>query len=58
VNEHLVFIWKTSGYELHEQEGEAPSLGDAVEQDGATFLVAKVAPSPLPRDSRVCVYLA
>lgn len=57
-NEHLVFVWRTSGYELHEREGEPPVVGDEVEQDGKTLLVAKVAPSPLPRDTRMCAYLA
>ncbi|HEY5059758.1 MAG TPA: hypothetical protein VII51_12175 [Gaiellaceae bacterium] len=58
MNEHLVFVWKTSGYELVEQEGDPPAVGDEVQQNGTTLLVTKVAPSPLPRDTRVCVYLS
>ena len=45
---HLLFVWKTSGYELREQDGDVPSVGAEVEQDGETMRVTKVAPSPLP----------
>jgi hypothetical protein len=55
---YLVFIWKPSGYELREQEGDPPAVGAHVEQDGQTFRVEKVAPSPLPGDKRPCAYLA
>ena len=55
---HLLFVWKTSGYELRERDGDVPSVGDVVEQDGMPLRVAKVAPSPLPGDSRPCAYLA
>jgi hypothetical protein len=54
---YLLFVSKTSGYELREQEGDAPSIGSEVEQDGKTLRVAKVAPSPLPGDERPCAYL-
>ena len=55
---HLLFVWKTSGYELREQEGEVPAVGSDVEQDGQHLVVAKVGPSPLPHDARLCAYLA
>ena len=55
---HLVFVWKTSGYELREEAGDAPAVGAEVELDGATLHVTKVAPSPLPGDKRACAYLA
>jgi hypothetical protein len=55
---HLVFVWKPSGYELREGEGDPPAVGTTMEQDGETLRVTKVAPSPLPGDHRVCVYLA
>ena len=55
---HLVFVWKPSGYELREGDGEPPAVGTQVEQDGETLRVTKVAPSPLPGDRRLCVYLA
>jgi hypothetical protein len=54
---HLVFIWKTSGYELGERPGEAPAAGTEVEEGEKRFVVVKLAPSPLPGDDRVCAYL-
>jgi hypothetical protein len=54
---HLLFVWKTSGYELREQDGDVPSVGAEVEQDGETMRVTKVAPSPLPDDRHACAYL-
>jgi hypothetical protein len=54
---YLLFVWKPSGYELREAEGELPSVGSEVEADDQTLRVSKVAPSPLPNDSRLCVYL-
>ena len=54
---HLLFVWKSSGYELREQEGDPPPVGGEVEQDGQTMRVTKVAPSPLPGDERPCAYL-
>ena len=54
---YLLFVWKPSGYELHEAEGDVPSVGSELEQDDQKLRVSKVAPSPLPGDDRVCVYL-
>lgn len=54
---HLLFVWKPSGYELREREGELPAPGSEVEQDGTTMRVLKIAPSPLPGDTRPCAYL-
>jgi hypothetical protein len=54
---HLLFAWTPNGYELYEAQGEPPQVGATVERDGRTWRVAKVAPSPLPRDDRVCAYL-
>jgi hypothetical protein len=54
---YVVFVWTPSGYELREREGEPPSVGAEVDEDGARFTVAKLAPSPLPGDSRPCAYL-
>jgi hypothetical protein len=50
-------VWTPNGYELHEQHGEPPQPGQTIENDGRTWRVAKVAPSPLPGDDRPCVYL-
>jgi hypothetical protein len=54
---HLLFVWTPRGYELREREGEPPELGTFVDEDGKRMRVAKIAPSPLPQDERVCVYL-
>jgi hypothetical protein len=54
---HLLFVWKTSGYELREADGDVPALGSTVETDGKTLVVTKVGPSPLPHDKRQCAYL-
>jgi hypothetical protein len=54
---HLLFIWKPSGYELREADGEVPEVGSEVEADDQKLRVTKVAPSPLPGDSRPCAYL-
>jgi hypothetical protein len=54
---HLLFIWKSSGYELREAEGEVPEIGSKVAVDEGEEQVIKIAPSPLPNDSRLCAYL-
>jgi hypothetical protein len=54
---YVVFVWKPTGYELHERAGQLPELGARVEENGGSLVVAKVGPSPLPGDSRRCVYL-
>jgi hypothetical protein len=55
---YLLFIWKPTGYELRELEGEVPSLGSVVEvEDGLRQEVSRISPSPLPGDSRRAAYL-
>jgi hypothetical protein len=54
---YLAFVWTATGYELREERGEPPSVGSTVESDGKRWTVYKIAPSPLPGDSRVCAYL-
>jgi hypothetical protein len=54
---YLLFVWKATGYELREEQGELPTVGTEVEADNAILRVTKIAPSPLPNDSRQCVYL-
>jgi hypothetical protein len=56
-NGYLVFVWKPSGYELEERSGEPPAVGDQIEVGEMKQRVIKVAPSPLPADTRTCVYL-
>ena len=53
----LRFVWTANGYELREREGEPPALGEEVEEDERRLRVTKLAPSPLPGDSRRCAYL-
>ena len=54
---YLLFISKPSGYELRERDGDPPGLGEEVDEGETRLRVVKVAPSPLPGDSRRCVYL-
>jgi hypothetical protein len=54
---HLRFVWTANGYELRERDGEAPGVGEEVEEDEKRLRVTKVAPSPLPGDVRRCAYL-
>lgn len=55
---HLRFVSTAHGYMLVEWEGRPPPLGTEVEaSEFGTFVVAKLGPSPLPNDARVCAYL-
>jgi hypothetical protein len=54
---HLIFVWTPTGYELREREGEPPSVGDEVEENGTRLRVLKVGASPLPGDPRPCAFL-
>jgi hypothetical protein len=54
---HLRFVWTANGYELREREGDAPAVGEEVEEGEQRLRVTKIAPSPLPGDSRRCAYL-
>jgi hypothetical protein len=55
---YLLFVSKPTGYELREREGELPAAGSEVEEEDGRMQVLKIAPSPIPGDSRRCVYLA
>ena len=54
---YLLFVWKPTGYELREREGDLPSPGTEIEEDGRKLRVTKIAPSPLPGDTRPCAYV-
>ena len=54
---HLIFVWTPNGYELQEREGDPPEVGSQVEVADRPQRVLKIGPSPLPGDSRPCVYL-
>ena len=53
---YLLFAWAPTGYELREQEGELPKVGDVVDVDGRRVSITKIGVSPLPGDSRPCAY--
>jgi hypothetical protein len=53
---YLIFVWTPAGYELREQEGEPPKVGDRVEVGEQTVWVTKLGVSPLPGDNRACAY--
>lgn len=50
---YVVFVWKPSGYELEQREGDPPQVGEQVDEG---LVVTKVGASPLPGDRRPCVY--
>jgi hypothetical protein len=55
---YLLFVWKPTGYELRERDGEVPSVGAVLDdEDLGRMVVTRVAPSPLPGDDRRCAYL-
>lgn len=54
---HLLFVWKSTGYELREQEGDAPAVGSVVELEEGRQEVSRISPSPLPGDDRRAAYL-
>jgi hypothetical protein len=54
---YLLFVWRPSGYELREREGDPPAVGEEIEEEATRMTVTKVAPSPLPGDDRRCAYL-
>jgi hypothetical protein len=54
---HLLFVWKPSGYELREANGDAPAVGSRVEVDDREEQVSTLGPSPLPSVPRLCAYL-
>jgi hypothetical protein len=54
---HVLFVWRPTGYELRERDGELPALGDVVELEDGRQEVNRIAPSPLPGDDRRAAYL-
>jgi hypothetical protein len=56
---HLLFVSTTHGYTLVEQDGPPPSFGQRIDvpAEASSFRVAKLGPSPLPDDWRICAYL-
>ena len=56
VRGYLLFAWSPDGYALVERDGDLPHVGAEMQDDGYVLSVVKVGPSPLPGDSRRCVY--
>ena len=54
---YLLFVWKPTGYELRERDGELPAVGSVLEEEDGRMVVTRVGPSPLPGDDRRCAYL-
>jgi hypothetical protein len=53
---YLLFAWAPTGYELREQEGDLPKVGDVVDVDGRRVSITKIGVSPLPGDNRPCAF--
>ena len=51
---YLLFVWSPAGYTLRELEGDPPQVGEELE-DGK-LVVNKIGISPLPGDTRQCVF--
>jgi hypothetical protein len=54
---YLLFVWKPTGYELRERDGELPALGAVLDEEEGRMVVTRIGPSPLPGDDRRCAYL-
>jgi hypothetical protein len=53
---YVLFVWSTSGWTLQQREGDAPAVGETVENGGTMLRVSRLGPSPLPGDRRRCAY--
>jgi hypothetical protein len=56
-NGHVVFCPGEDGYRVQDAAGPCPSVGEAYDQDGSSYLVLKVGTSPFPNDPRPCAFL-
>ena len=57
---HVLFIWRSTGYQLLSRDGPVPEAGAEIslsDHGGGRYLVCKVGPSPLPGDPRRCAFL-
>jgi hypothetical protein len=55
-NGYLLFVWSPTGYSLREQQGEPPAVGTELEEGDRLLVVNKIGASPLPGDTRQCVF--
>jgi hypothetical protein len=54
---HTRLLCSSAGYALSEIDAPPPPAGATVEQDGSSYTVWQVGPSPLPNDARRCAIL-
>jgi hypothetical protein len=55
-NGYLLFVWSPAGYSLREMQGHPPELGHEFEEGERQLVVNKIGASPLPGDTRRCVF--
>jgi hypothetical protein len=53
---YLLFLWSPAGYSIREVEGELPPVGHEFEEGVHKLVVNKIGVSPLPGDTRACVF--
>ncbi len=53
---YVMMVWSPAGYTLRELDGDPPELGQEFEEGEQTLVITKVGASPLPGDSRTCVF--
>ena len=54
---HTRLVCGYEGYELVEVDDPPPDVGAVVDQDGRSYTVWRLTPSPLPGDARRCAVL-
>jgi hypothetical protein len=55
-NGYLLFVWSPAGYSLREEKGDPPAVGSEFEDGDRLLVVNKIGASPLPGDTRQCVF--
>jgi hypothetical protein len=55
-NGYLLFVWSPAGYSLREQQGDPPAVGSEFVEGDRLLVVNKIGASPLPGDTRQCVF--
>jgi hypothetical protein len=53
---YLLFVWSPAGYTLRELGGDPPQVGHEFEEGELKLVVNKIGASPLPGDTRTCVF--
>jgi hypothetical protein len=53
---YLLFVWSPAGYTLRELEGDPPQVGHEFDEGELKLVVNKIGASPLPGDTRSCVF--